>query len=148
MNDITIRVVGNPRPGGSKRAFTPKGWTRPVITEDCAKSKEWRTDVKRAASEAMNGRMMLEGALSLCVVFLLPRPKGHFGKRGLRASAPSYPVTKPDATKLLRSTEDALTGIVWRDDAQIIHQIVRKEYAGPGQTIGAIITVSEQEWVQ
>lgn len=46
---------------------------------------------------------------------------------------------KPDATKLWRSTEDALTGIAWRDDAQISVQVVEKRY---GSQSGALIQIS------
>lgn len=49
-----------------------------------------------------------------------------------RPSAPHYPAVKPDATKLVRAVEDALTGICWRDDAQIVNQDVRKRYADTG----------------
>jgi Holliday junction resolvase RusA-like endonuclease len=53
-------------------------------------------------------------------------------------------VTRPDATKLWRPTEDALTGIVWRDDSQIIRQLVRKRYCGPGEVPGAEVLVDER----
>jgi Holliday junction resolvase RusA-like endonuclease len=45
-----------------------------------------------------------------------------------------HPTVKPDLTKLLRAVEDALTGVVWRDDSQIIHQVVNKEYADVDMT--------------
>ena len=38
---------------------------------------------------------------------------------------------RPDATKLVRAVEDALTGLVWRDDAQVVIQTVRKRYGHP-----------------
>jgi Holliday junction resolvase RusA-like endonuclease len=53
-----------------------------------------------------------------------------------------YPTNPPDATKLLRSTEDALTGIVWKDDKLIVDQLVSKNYQRPGIYPGAKITVS------
>ena len=34
-------------------------------------------------------------------------------------------------TKLVRAVEDALTGLVWRDDAQVVVQTVRKRYGHP-----------------
>ena len=76
----------------------------------------------------------------------MPRPKGHYrtGKNALilRKNAPEHPTTKPDATKLLRSTEDALTGILWKDDAQIWCQNVTKTY---GECPGAQIQVWFEE---
>lgn len=79
----------------------------------------------------MNDAGLLDGPLELLVVFTVPRPKGHYGARGLRPSAPEYPAVRPDVTKLLRAVEDACTGIVWRDDAQIIEQHATKRYGEP-----------------
>lgn len=123
----TITVAGKPEPAGSKRAFVPKGWTRAVVTDANAKAKPWKRMVA-ACAEEQAGRVVLEGPLKLTVVFELARPKGHLGKNGVRASAPAHPTVKPDATKLLRGVEDALTGILWRDDAQIVEQHVTKRY--------------------
>ena len=47
------------------------------------------------------------------------------------------------ATKLIRAVEDALTGIVWRDDAQVAVQKVAKVYGDEPQ--GAVITIEEIE---
>lgn len=134
-------VPGVPQPAGSKRAFTvtkPDGKIGVRVEDDAKRGKPWRVAVAWAAKAAHQG-VPLEGPLVLSVIFTMPRPKGHFGKRGLRPSAPAFPTVKPDATKLLRCLEDACTGILWRDDAQIVHQIVRKRY---GAAIGAAVSVA------
>jgi Holliday junction resolvase RusA-like endonuclease len=51
------------------------------------------------------------------------------------------PVVMPDATKLLRGLEDALTGVVWHDDAQIVSQHVEKRYALGPECV--VVTVCE-----
>jgi Holliday junction resolvase RusA-like endonuclease len=38
---------------------------------------------------------------------------------------------KPDVLKLARAVEDALTGILYRDDAQIVTEVLRKRYGDP-----------------
>lgn len=129
---LELVVYGTPVPAGSKRAFTRKGGG--VGVEDTAENrmKPWRAALQAAAGDAMSGHELLQGPLSLHVEFHLARPKGHYGARGLRPSAPTHPTVKPDTTKLLRGLEDALTGIVWRDDAQIVTQHAEKRYAtGP-----------------
>lgn len=125
MNYIFF-VPGIPAPGGSKRHIG-----RGRIIEDCKRTPAWRQAVAFAAMEARC--QPLEGPLTLTVYFAMPRPRGHFNKAGkLKPSAPMYPTVRPDCTKLLRSTEDALLGICWNDDAQIVTQTVRKIYAtGP-----------------
>jgi Holliday junction resolvase RusA-like endonuclease len=123
-------VPGIPQPGGSKRAFTvkkPDGGIGVRVEDDAKHGKPWRVAVAWAAKAAHQGPP-LDGPLWLAVTFTMPRPKGHFGKRGLRKSAPLRPTVKPDTTKLLRALEDACTGILWRDDAQIVVQHVSKEY--------------------
>jgi Holliday junction resolvase RusA-like endonuclease len=101
------------------------------VRDSAKKGAPWRRQVAQAAGEAMNGAGLLDGALSLTVRFWVPRPKGHYGARGLRPSAPVYPTTRPDVTKLLRAIEDACTGIVWRDDAQVVVQHAIKAYGEP-----------------
>jgi Holliday junction resolvase RusA-like endonuclease len=142
---ISFRVPGIPQPGGSKRGFVTKAG-RVAIVEDAKKNKPWRVSVQGAALAAHSGGP-LSGPLALRVVFVMPRPKGHFGSgrnaHVVRASAPRFPASKPDTTKLLRSTEDALSGVLWADDAQIVTQHVTKRYAHVGEGPGAWVEVEE-----
>jgi Holliday junction resolvase RusA-like endonuclease len=143
MTVIVFRVRGIPRPGGSKRAFYRPGMKHAVITEDCKRSKDWRQDVKAAALAAWSGPP-LTTPLRMDVRFIVPRPQSHYrtGRRAaeIRESAPYYCTKRPDATKLMRSTEDALTGILWRDDSQVVYQTAQKVY---GEQPGAEICVGE-----
>lgn len=150
---LAFTVYGRPQPAGSKRAFprrkTGGGWGVSV-TDDNPVSRDWKEAVASAGWYALAGDVppdryvndpaLLRCALGLSVRFVLTRPKGHYGTgrnaAAVRASAPEYPTTKPDATKLLRAVEDALTGVVWRDDAQVVEQSVTKAYGEPeGATI-------------
>lgn len=141
--ELQFFVPGIPAPGGSKRAFTVRrrDGSLGVGVQDAAKrNKPWRSDVAVIAGHAMTGRPLLTGPLMVQVEFVLSRPKGHFGTgrnaRQVKRSAPVYPASKPDATKLWRAAEDALTGIVWRDDSQIVQQIISKTYGHkPGMRI-------------
>lgn len=135
---IRIWVPGIPRPGGSKKAFFIKSLGRAVITEDNKRSKDWRNSVAFMAADHI--KTPLSGALEVSFLFVMPRPKGHYGTGRyagmLKASAPKYPTTKPDITKLIRSTEDAMKGIAWGDDSQVAHQDGYKAYGdNPGCTI-------------
>jgi Holliday junction resolvase RusA-like endonuclease len=136
---VSFRVVGKPQPAGSKRAFATPGGRISVVDAN-AKSKPWQAVVADAALEAMIGEdgvvaEVMQGPLGLSVVFTVARPKGHYGSGRnagvLKASAPAHPAVKPDATKLLRGLEDAMSGVVWRDDAQVVEQAVVKRYGHP-----------------
>lgn len=132
---VQFTVYGTPAPAGSKKAFALKkggAYTGRVgVTHDSKRSKPWMESVAREAATAMQGRELLQGPLLLTLTFCRARPSGHFGRRGLLPSAPAYPTTKPDLTKYVRAAEDALRGIVWRDDAQVCMQETAKVYAEP-----------------
>lgn len=134
---IAFVVYGHPAPAGSKRGFVNRRTGRVIVTDDSVRSRPWKAQVADAAAEAMNGTGLLRGPLALEVTFYLPRPKGHYrtGRNVglLRGGAPLYPAVKPDATKLLRAIEDACTGVVWNDDAQVVNQWVRKLYGEPAR---------------
>lgn len=136
-SEITFFAPGIPQPGGSKKAFFNKHTGRAVVVEDAKKNAPWRTTVQAFALDAHQGPP-LKGPLVLLVTFVMPRPAGHFGTKGVRPGAPRFPAVRPDATKLLRSTEDALSGLVWVDDSQIVDQHVRKIY---GERPGAHIII-------
>lgn len=144
---VRIWVPGEPQPGGSKRAYVVpgKGGEKPraAVVDDAKGSKDWKSRVAVFAGQAMAGRPLLEGPVSVRVMFFTVRPNSHFGTGRnayrLKPTAPPYPTKKPDATKLWRSTEDALTGVVWKDDVQVVKQAIEKFW---GDNPGALIDVS------
>jgi len=104
---IDFFVPGCPRPGGSKRGFLHKQSGRIIITE--------------AGKHT-------------------PRPRAHYGtgknEYKLKASAPHWNTKAPDTTKLMRPLEDSLTGVIWKDDSQVVWQIGSKEYSDtPGARV-------------
>jgi Holliday junction resolvase RusA-like endonuclease len=132
---FTLTVYGTPRPAGSKKAFPIKSkgqfTGRTVVTDANKNSKPWKDSIARDAAKAMDNRPLFNGPLIVEFTFFVARPKGHFGKRGLSPSAPPFPAVKPDVLKLARAVEDALSGIVYRDDAQIVAETLLKEYGEP-----------------
>lgn len=143
MTSVSFTVAGTPAPGGSKTAFrTASG--RTVVVDACKRNRSWRGSVAAAAASAMTGRQPLFGPLYLTVLIYMPRPKSHYRRDELRADAPYWHEVRPDATKLLRAIEDAMTGIVWVDDSQVVRQWVEKRYAGSGGPC-VLVTVQEME---
>lgn len=140
-------VQGRPQPAGSKRGFVNPKTGRVIITDANAKSRPWKQAVASAARDVMGDAELLAGPLDLKVTFQLARPKGHYGTGRnadvLKPSAPSYPTVKPDTTKLLRAAEDALTGVVWRDDSQVVMQFAEKVY-GPHDCAYITVTAVQQ----
>lgn len=133
-----------PQPGGSKRPITHPRTGKTVLVDDAKHNREWRDAVILFANQAKpSGFVPFAGPVQLTVNFYLQRPRGHFDRLGqLKSDAPEYHLTRPDATKLLRSTEDALTEArVWRDDSQVVMQQVIKAYANQLQPEGAHIQI-------
>ena len=140
MTDLSFFVPGLAKTAGSKRAFPfrrTNGSLGVRVTDDAGeKGKNWRTMVSILGKQIMAGKPPLDGPLEVRFLFELLRPKGHFGKHALKPSAPKYPTVKPDLLKLARAVEDALTGIAWIDDAQIVQEHISKGYgSNPGVTI-------------
>lgn len=129
---IRFTVPGIPAPQGSKRYLGTKGG-KGILVESSKRVAPWRADVMYAAIGAHDRQ--IPGALSVTLDFRLPRPKGHHGVRGLRPSAPRFPTTKPDLDKLARAVLDALKGIVWIDDSQVVELHASKDYGDPGVDI-------------
>lgn len=129
---IAFTVVGKPQPAGSKRAFIIAG--RATVTDANAKSRPWKTQVSQVAAQNYTGPL-LRGPLKATFVFYAPRPKGHFGAKGLnkKGREARFPTSKPDALKLARGVEDALTGVIYGDDSQIVQEVLQKEYGEPAR---------------
>ena len=130
-NRLLIDVPGLPESQGSMRGFKTKSG-RVILTSDNNRLTSWRRDAMVAAREmndAVGGGQFLD-AVAVALVFTLPRPKGHFGKRGLLPSAPEHPAgAAKDLDKLTRACFDALTGAgIWRDDGQVVDVHARKIY--------------------
>lgn len=140
---LEFDVFGVPASQGSKRArpvYASKGSSR-VFTgkvaqvESSEHLKPWRDDVKAAALKATGpGWQLVEGAVSLNVVFFFLRPQSHFrtGKNChlLRNGAPRrYVARMPDIDKTVRGVMDALSNVVYRDDRQVVLLTALKAYA-------------------
>jgi crossover junction endodeoxyribonuclease RusA len=132
---VTFTVVGIAQPQGSTKAFVPRGWSRPVVTSDNPQNKGWRQCVAvQAQAVAREGQFL--GPVAMAIRFSLPRPVS-LPKRILAH------VKAPDLDKLVRSVGDALTGVLYRDDAQVVELHARKVYAAIGTAPCAEITVRD-----
>jgi len=165
MNDtlLTFEVRGQAITAGSKRAYVPlnpktkQPFRRPgggivanVVDDTGKRGKAWRLAVKRAARMAMGPLEIFDIPLRLQVDFELARPANQYWQAGvlggpqvLRPDAPIEHSQAPDSTKLLRAVEDAMLGVVYRDDSQITQQIVTKRWADRDV---CYITLSRPRW--
>jgi len=115
---------GIPQPQGSKTAVM-RG-DRPVVIEGRRgparqQFHSWRAAVAHHAMHARGAGGLDLGPLAIGARFVFPRPKGHFGKNGVRDRFVSACKTgRPDLDKLERALLDALTGVLFVDDSQVV----------------------------
>jgi Holliday junction resolvase RusA-like endonuclease len=132
---LSLIIYGTPVPQGSMRAFYKTGMRHAVITSDNKKTKPWKQEIAGAAAEAMADRKLdpIAGQpIAVSCTFFFDRPKS------LRKSVLAK-MTKPDLDKLLRSALDALTGTVFKDDAQVVSVVMEKRFDA---TPRAILTIT------
>jgi Holliday junction resolvase RusA-like endonuclease len=141
MTELHFFVAGLAKTSGSKRAFVNPKTGKPIVTSANPKQKDWQQGVKWAAMQAFERNVPWEGPVMLTMVFVRLRPKGHYGT-GRNASllkdwaVDLQPTGKPDSLKLGRAVEDAMSGIVFGDDAQIVEHHIRKVFGDkPGVDI-------------
>lgn len=156
MKRLEFTVLGNPAPKGSMRAagnrVIPGG-----SPQNAANLRSWESAVREGARSALmvntpstisSSAIMFMGVpIRFTATFRMVRLMSHFAKKGEDAgrvlpSAPKYPVGRPDMDKLLRTTLDALTKLVFDDDSRVAETLMRKVYAAPGKE-GAWILIEE-----
>ena len=140
---IEFTVIGRPQQRGSKRAILPKGARYPRIIDDNKRSGPWMAQVRDSAHNAYRGELLL-GAIRLDAIFRLKRPQTHYGTGRnagkLKASAPVIHTQSPDLAKLIRCLEDALTGVIYRDDRQIFeYGTLRREWTTSAEGVSVAV---------
>jgi crossover junction endodeoxyribonuclease RusA len=138
-NSLTFVVFGLPAPQGSKRSLG-----NGILVESSKAVKPWRQDVKHAALACLPPGWDTTAPMSLSIVFRFKRPAAHLGKKGVKPSAPQHNTSgrHGDLSKLVRSTEDAMTGVTYDDDRQIVSMNVSKRYCSGDEPQGALITLT------
>lgn len=154
-------ITGVPAPGGSKSAIPVwrgggkelvitwrNGRPWPVFNMVDAggeRNEEWRKQCAAQARAFMGGVAPFECPLKVEFIFYLRRPNADFGTGRnagiLKPTARKFHAQKPDALKLARSTEDALTGIVWADDSQTIRVCSEKRWCAATEKSGCAVTL-------
>lgn len=84
----------------------------------------------RALATEMYHEPPLEGEIYLKVAFYRKIQKSISKKEHARRTKGHVrPIVKPDLSNYLKSFEDALNGVLWKDDAMIVHEEIDKYYS-------------------
>ena len=147
MSTLAFTITGEPKGQPRPRAFARKmGNVHVARFYDSDVADAWKRAVMLAIIKAANAHKwtltLRPVAMSMC--FSLPRPKSHFGAKGLKASAPVHHSGKPDADNLAKLVMDQITksGRVWKDDSQVVSLTAHKIWAS-GNESGCSVLIAE-----
>ncbi|MFH1615841.1 MAG: RusA family crossover junction endodeoxyribonuclease [Planctomycetota bacterium] len=132
VNIIKFAVRGRPIPKGSKKFIgrTKKGYG--IVIDANKNTKPWQNLIKMIAADYAPSGGPWSGPVGMKLRFWMLKPakipKDRLG----------YPTTRPDSLKLARAVEDALSGIIYKDDSQVVDLHIEKRY-GP---VGVDVEVS------
>ncbi|TAM65347.1 MAG: RusA family crossover junction endodeoxyribonuclease [Microbacteriaceae bacterium] len=145
---IELVALGVPAPQGNKTSYPVRrgrlGRIGVAVVEGRTKKARenhahWRMLVALSAQEWLQAHPAftpIDDAVYCGALFILPRPTS-LPKRH------TLPTRRPDLSKLLRSIEDSLTGLIYTDDSRITTEHVRKRFVNAQHPVpGVIIRIS------
>jgi len=139
MSTLAFTVTGEPKGQPRPRAFARKmGNVHVARFYDSDVADAWKQAVQIVVLDAsiVHKWPLTLGPVAISLCFSLPRPKSHFGAKGLKASAPLHHSGKPDADNLAKLVMDQITksGRIWRDDSQVVSLRVEKLWASGNES--------------
>lgn len=117
MSTYTAVILGEPVAQGRPRFSRQGGF---VKAYDPAKSRDYKSYVRMIAAQHAPAEPV-QGAviLSIKIYRSIPKTMPQY-KRALALAGQIRPVTKPDVSNVLKGVEDALKGLWYKDDSQIV----------------------------
>ena len=119
---MKLRIDAPIKPVPFKRVIPRYG--RP---KNPAEYTEFKNELGYFALKAMNGRELFKGAIKITVDFFKPKPKRSKYFCGDFAVTPDF----GDVDNFLKSVLDALNGICYLDDRQVVDAHARKFFGKP-----------------
>lgn len=129
MSEILITIPGEPCAQGRPRISTAGGFPRAY---DPAKSRNYKAFVKLIAQEEIpvQGWRYTELPLAVTITAYMSIPSSKSKKfKQAAALGVERPTKKPDIDNIFKCVTDALSGIAYKDDKQIVAATVNKRYA-------------------
>ena len=127
--ELTLTIPGEPCAQGRPRFSTHGGF---VKAYDPEKSRNYKAYVKMCAIKSMQeqGLTLTEKALSIEVRAFMSIPPSKSKKfKQAAVLGIERPTKKPDVDNIFKCVTDAMSGIAYKDDKQIVAATVNKWYA-------------------
>lgn len=124
MPTIAIRI--DPQGKGRPRFSTANG---NVVAFTPTKTRTYEAEIAWVMKSQWRMRP-LEGPIEVEIDFYIRKPKSVKGSKDRE-----FPTVAPDCDNLMKAVFDAASGILWKDDAQLVTILCRKRYCDSGSII-------------
>ncbi len=132
MSVFEFTVLGRPAPQGSMRAFMQGGKSHLMCdnknTVPFRQAVGWEALRQRPTNDLYAPAGV---PVAIHIGFFIAKPTS-------TAKRVTRPCKKPDLDKLCRAVFDALTGVVWHDDSQVVSLHAIKHFGCPERTVISI----------
>jgi Holliday junction resolvase RusA-like endonuclease len=133
MMQVTYSVPGEPR-GKGRPKFARRGNFVKTYTD--AKTASYEDQIRFYALQAMGDSKAIQGAVRVFISINMAVPKSYSNKRREAClNGLDKPLKKPDWDNVAKSFCDAMNGVVYGDDTQIIEAHVTKQYAEQSEVV-------------
>jgi Holliday junction resolvase RusA-like endonuclease len=127
MSIVSFEIPGNPVAKGRARAFKRVNYIAHYTPE---KTVNYENLVKMVAMQDMKGKQLIAGPISMVISLFFQIPESWSNKKRLSAlNGTVRPTVKPDLDNCCKVVADALNGVVWHDDKQVVEVTVKKFYS-------------------
>lgn len=134
---ITFAVLGPPQGKararvvnrhGKSNAFTPR------------RTEDYEATIAGQAQQAMAGCLPLDGPILITLAAEYPIPTTWAKwKQDAAIGGDLLPTVKPDLDNVVKAVKDALSGVCWRDDTQVVSAQTSKRYGvQPKLVVGVV----------
>jgi crossover junction endodeoxyribonuclease RusA len=144
---IRFTVAGRPVPQGSMTARVTNYGTPYLKANNREALGLWRHAINDECRNALAGQVPFAGPVEVTLVFYIPRPKGDYtGKGALKKGAPLRPTARNgDLDKYIRAALDAMTGVAFLDDSQVVTIEASKHFTTEHIPQGVAVTIFGEE---
>jgi Holliday junction resolvase RusA-like endonuclease len=133
---LTFSLPGNPQGKGRARAFRRGNHIGHYTPED---TRSYEGMIRDIAHREMNGRLPTTAPVRVTLTAVFDIPKSFSKKKRMLAMGNNIkPAKKPDIDNIIKAFVDAMNGVVFKDDCQIVMGEYAKVY-GPAPLV--VVTV-------
>ena len=141
-----FEVPGKAVPQARPRFTSRGGYVRAYEPQKCS---EYKQLVRRCAYEQCSitaENAAYTGAAKISVIEYRAIPKSWSAKkREMAREEVIFPLGKPDYDNVLKCIQDALTGVLWVDDAQVMMGMGSKAYADEPRVLVQVVYLDNPE---